>query len=851
MGAPDPIHGTSDPAATETMSAISLGPATKPTHAPGELLADRFEIIRFIARGGMGEVYEAADLQLQGKRLALKTLLPKIGDEPAARQRFEREVLLAREIHHPNVCPTYDLFRGEGPNGNFLFLTMKLLAGETLSAILKRRGPMTPEDALPLLRQMAAGLDAAHAAGVVHRDFKPGNVIVDGAQQPPTAAITDFGVSRLSSSGVTVTSHIAGTPGFIAPEIFKGGTPTPASDVYAFGVVIQELVAHPPKVWEQVIRKCLDPDPGQRPKSAGFAVALLKPESTSRPFLLKRRVFVWGIPSAAAAAAAGLWFGRPAIEAFLHPLPQRRLVALMPWPVGDDSQSRGLLRNVLDTIESRLTQAQAGSHDFLIISSADPRTAVAPGSPADAAGSLGANLVLAGSLSATPSAYELDLRVLDATTSQVLRSGRVKTPGSAIGNLIERACAMAGNLLNVPVVHAASSEEDELASLPPAALEAFAKAEDLVARPNDAGLDEAIDQYQKALELRQTFALGYAQLSRAYTRKFRFTHNAAELSLARRNADLARKYNPASNKAQFSSALVLLYGGETAEAVEVLSALLRADPTNAQYAQYKGFALRNLGRRPEEQAVYHEILQSRPNYWPAYNELGWALYRDGRNDEAVKAFAEASAVAPKVALPLANLGSIYLLLNRKKDAADAFRRSLTLAPNYVAYNNLGSLDFENRDYRKALENYNKARDLNPKDDGAWRNIADCETMLGNLAGARAAYVKAAEISAEQVKLDPKLGRAWMALAYYRAKSGDRAGADAAMLNAEQNGASDVASQFLKAQTLAATGRQDESLTLILRLLEGGLSPVEVELSLDLGGVRADTRYKKAIKGKNK
>jgi eukaryotic-like serine/threonine-protein kinase len=682
---------------------------------------------------------------------------------------------------------------------------MKLLVGETLSAILKHRGPMTPEAALSLLRQMAAGLDAAHTAGVVHRDFKPGNVIVDSTQQPPSAVITDFGISRLFSSGVTVTSHIAGTPGFIAPEIFKGSNPTPASDVYAFGVVVREVVANPPKAWEQVIRKCLDPDPGQRPKSAGSAVALLEPESTSR-FLSRRRLLVWGIPSAAAATvSAGLWVEWPAIDALLHPLPERRLVALMPWPVGGDPQSRGLLRNVLDTIESGLTQAEVAAHDFLIISTADPRNPVAPSSPADAAGSLGANLVLAASFSTTPSAYELDLHVLDANTSRVLRSGRVRTPGTALSNLLERACALAGKLLEVPVVHAASREEDELASLPPAALQAFAKAEDLVARPNDAGLDEAIEQYQKALELRQTFALGYAQLSRAYSRKFRLTRNIAELSLARRNADLARKYNPASNKAQFSGALVSLYGGKAAEAVEVLNALLRADPTNAQYAQYKGFALRNLGRRSEEQAAYQEILRSRPNYWPAYNELGWALYRDGRNEEAAKAFAEASAVAPKVALPLANLGFMYLVLGRKRDAADAFRRSLEIAPNSVAYNNLGSLDFENHDYRKALENYNKARDLNPKDEGAWRNIADCETMLGNLERARAAYGKAAEISADQVKINPKSGRASMALAYYRAKCGDRAGADAAMRSAEQNGASDVASQFLKAQTRLCIG----------------------------------------------
>jgi eukaryotic-like serine/threonine-protein kinase len=797
----------------------------------------------------MGEVYEAADLQLQGKRLALKTLLPKISKDPAARERFEREVLIAREIHHPNVCPTYDLFCTEGESGDFVFLTMKLLAGEPLSAILKRRGMFTPEAALPLLRQMAAGLEAAHAAGVVHRDFKPGNVIVDESQQPPRAAITDFGISRLYPADGTITSHIAGTPGFIAPEIFEGQNPTPASDIYALGVVIRDLVANRPHAWEQVIRRCLDPVPGQRPASAGSVVGLLE-KATPVRYSSRRRLFIWEISGAAAiAASTGIWFGWPRIDALLHPLPEKRLVALMPWPVSGDPQSRGLLRTVLDTIESRLTQAEAAAHDFVIISSADARNPVAPRSPAEAPGSLGANLVLAASLATKPSEYELDLQVLDPSTSRVLRSGTVKAPGSALANLIDRACVLAGSLLDVMVVHASSSDDDELAGLPAAALLAFSKAEDLVARPNDAGLDEAIEQYQKAVELRQNFALGYAQLARAYVRKFRLTRNAAELSLAGRNAELARRYNSASAKAQFSTALVLLYSGKTAEAVEGLNALVRADPTNPQYAQYKGFALGNLGRRSDEQAVYRDILRSRPNYWPAYNELGWALYRDGRNDDAAKAFAEASAVAPKVALPLANLGSMYLALGRKTEAAEAFRRSLERAPNYVAYSNLGSMDFENRDYRKALDNYNKARDLKPKDEMVWRNIADCETMLGNPAGSRMAYGNGAEILTERAQMNPKSGRIWMTLAFFRAKTGDRAGSDAALRTAEQNGATDVASQFFKAQTLAATGRQEESLALVLQLLQRGLSPIEVEWALDLDRVRGDTRYKKAIERK--
>ena len=290
MDPPHPADGVNETASTESLSSIGL----RPTHAPGELLAGRFRIIRYLARGGMGEVYEAADLQLQGKRLALKTLLPKISKDPAARERFEREVLIAREIHHPNVCPTYDLFCTEGESGDFVFLTMKLLAGEPLSAILKRRGMFTPEAALPLLRQMAAGLEAAHAAGVVHRDFKPGNVIVDESQQPPRAAITDFGISRLYPADGTITSHIAGTPGFIAPEIFEGQNPTPASDIYALGVVIRDLVANRPHAWEQVIRRCLDPVPGQRPASAGSVVGLLE-KATPVRYSSRRRLFIWEI----------------------------------------------------------------------------------------------------------------------------------------------------------------------------------------------------------------------------------------------------------------------------------------------------------------------------------------------------------------------------------------------------------------------------------------------------------------------------------------------------------------------------------------------------------------------------
>src|SRR5262249_29312947 len=142
------------------------GPRT-PGLAEGEVLANRFRIVRFIARGGMGEVYEAEDDVLH-ERVALKTIRPDVASDPRTMERFLREVHLARSVTHPNVSRTFDVFH----HGPLAFLTMELLSGETLADRLTKAGRMEPDVALPLIEQMAAALTAAHEAGVVHRDFK-------------------------------------------------------------------------------------------------------------------------------------------------------------------------------------------------------------------------------------------------------------------------------------------------------------------------------------------------------------------------------------------------------------------------------------------------------------------------------------------------------------------------------------------------------------------------------------------------------------------------------------------------------------------------------------------------------
>jgi tetratricopeptide (TPR) repeat protein len=314
VGRPGEATEGLDPGKRETVGirdsgseSANLGGGGAPIFAAGDLVAGRYRIVRFVARGGMGEVYEAEDAELRG-RVALKTIRPEIALDHQAIERFKREIHLARQVTHPNVCRIFDIGYHRVPGGpggpevEITFLTMEFLPGETLDKRVRREGRLAPAQALPLLRQMVSALAAAHAMGIVHRDFKSGNV----ALVPPgregdavRAVVTDFGLARGTAAGdsfasATATGHVVGTPAYMAPEQVEGKPVTAAADVYALGVVIYEMVTGkwpfvgesslsvavkrlmepplPPRLhapdldprWERVILRCLERTPTDR-----------------------------------------------------------------------------------------------------------------------------------------------------------------------------------------------------------------------------------------------------------------------------------------------------------------------------------------------------------------------------------------------------------------------------------------------------------------------------------------------------------------------------------------------------------------------------------------------------------
>jgi eukaryotic-like serine/threonine-protein kinase len=209
--------------------------------SPGVLLGGRYRLTERIAAGGQGEVWRADDTTL-GRTAAVKVLRPELADNVEFRERFRREAQHAASLSHPGIAQVFDY--DEGDDGTAPYLVMEYIEGESLSTTIARDAPLSPGRVLDIVIAAASALSAAHAAGLVHRDVKPGNLLLS---RDGSIKITDFGIARaVDASPLTRTGMLVGTPQYLAPEQATGRAATTASDLYALGIIAFEMLTGRP-----------------------------------------------------------------------------------------------------------------------------------------------------------------------------------------------------------------------------------------------------------------------------------------------------------------------------------------------------------------------------------------------------------------------------------------------------------------------------------------------------------------------------------------------------------------------------------------------------------------------------
>ncbi|MGA3211926.1 MAG: protein kinase [Terriglobales bacterium] len=786
-------------------------------------LVGRFRVGECLGSGGMGEIFRAEDTRLH-RVVALKRIAPALEAQESYRERFLHEAQRASQLSHPHVAAIYDVIE-HGPS---LFLVMEYIEGETLRQ--RMRLPISVSEIVQIAVQCAEGLEAAHAAGILHGDIKPENIMLaraSGSSVGPAdairAKILDFGVAKvLPGTGpdtptYNVTSELSGTPEYMAPEMLLGRLGDARADIFSLGVVVYELLAgnNPfraatvfasaerilndkpspldkanPRVTPElaaIVDKMLAKDPQQRYPSVGEALSDLRglaglSETRRMPvgsFAVSRSLRNVALAVLVIGVILGLALGVYRLRApHSHPAvpaPAEQSIVVLPFSVaGEDANLHALSGGLSEAIADKLTQLSPG-HALQVVSPSVVHEQNV--TSADQAHKMvGADLVLSGELSADGKQIRARYRLEDAVTHHELHGGKITADAATDPFALED--QIVENVVTSLSIDLQAGGRQALAARhtsSPQAYDHFLQGrgylEDFQKPEN---VDRAIQAFQRARELDPGFALAYAGLGKAAWYKHDITNEPHLMENAQENCKRAVALDDSAEDAHTCLGMVFQRKGEYGPAVQELQKAVQLAPYDFDAYRFLADAYAKQNQLAEAEETYRKAISLHPGSWSGYNALGTFYYHNGRNDEAIEMFQKELAITPDNFRALNNLGGTYLAKGDIQQAILFWNRSNEIRPNGDALSNLGSAYFFQREFVQDAATLELAVKMYPSNSTYWVNLGEAYYFIaGKEAEAHRTLDRALELIREDLRINPRDTEMLVGGAHAAALRGDR------------------------------------------------------------------------------
>jgi len=870
---------------------MPAGPVSPASLQSGSNFSSRYRIDALLGEGGMGAVYRAYDLELD-RTVALKLVRPELSSHPETMQRFKQELLLASRISHKNILRIHDL----GDANGIKFITMAFVEGHDLAALVEKEGRLDFARALKFTRQLCSALDAAHHEGVVHRDLKPQNILIDHSDN---LYISDFGLAKsleAQSAMMTRTGQILGTPRYMSPEQVEAKELDHRSDLYSLGLIIYEMftgelpfrgesamqlmyqrVVTPakdprefcpdlPEYLANVILKCLEKEPEKRYQHAREILNDLDSQAAPRPSVpvgaqtisiqLPRPTKRGGmIAGTSLVLAIGLVFAFPTTRHFIlrtpsagiaAGLPQYHLAVLPLGLLGDES-----LKYMADGVGDAISAKLSGLKDVYVAPENAVIAAMSQQTDAKIAHALGVTLLVKGNVQTSGDRIRITVTMDDLAKGKQPLNQQYDGDRSDLLGLEDR---IFSGLVNALVIRQTNEERVRTTSRPTediGAYDLYLKGKNLLrGAQNVKNAQEALALFDQASLKDPTFALALAGSADACIRLYEQTKDRSWTDRARGAGERAEGLNPNLPEVHFALGSIYTVTGRTSEAIVELDQALKLAPNSDEGLRRLGIAYMKAGRQTEALATLEKATKVNPYLWTNFNLLGNAQWKIGQNQKALESFRRVTELQPESPTGWSNLGSAYYRLGKWIETVQNVQKAIDIEPKANYYSQMGVAYFFQGHYSDAAKMFETAVQKSPNQASYRMNLADALRWDNQPGKAVAAYDQAIALAFKSIEVNPKDTEALGILAICYAKKKDDANALQYIRKARALDSKDNDLMYKEATIHALGGRTTEALTSLAEAIRNGYSLDEAKSDPELKDLRRSPEFDKLSKGTN-